>query len=531
MPPAFDLPRELSWTSYPVQDEDLDFLSNLLIEREAPLTTAELSAALVERRRLRQADAARTAESATATVYCPRESFAEGQRVRFPLLGNSIGTVVGTRAGSNPDLGAFRVIQVRFPDGGGTREFASDLPSHALNDPEPEPAEEDVLETPAAVLKRHSLAIADELVSRLSQVPEIVRIAGRWFPKALLAEIHEGHLNLAEAVLDVAAGGPLPTSSLLEHVELPPGLDPVLAEFSLDYALQEDERFDEVGPAGQVIWFMRRLEPPEVLDLPEHLEPVAAIEDRGQWTQELTALEAELDDELSPLPTPAVAQDEVVLPLIYPHWRAGTLPLSSRLRPLFPTAHEAPRIRFILVDGHSGDKFPGWVVRASRYVFGLAEWYRRYDVPVGGLLRVRTGDQPGEVVVEVVERRRRTEWIRTAIVRPDGQIGFTMLKQGVGTSFDERMIVGIVDPNALEQAWQRGSQRRLPADRLVQQVFLEQARLNPQSAVHAQLLYSGVNVLQRLSPGAVFTQIVDHRRYTHVGDLYYRSAGSGGGGG
>jgi len=523
MPPALDLPRESSWTRYPVQDEDLDFLSNLLIEREAPLTTAELSAALVERRWQRQADAARAAEPATSLVYRPGESFAEGQRVRFPLLGNSIGTIVGSRAGSNPDLGSFRVIQVKFPDGGGTREFASDLASHPLNAPEPEPAVEDARETPAAALRRHSLAIEDELVQRLSAAPEIVRIAGRWFPKALLADIHEGHLNLAEAVLDVSAGGPLPTRSLLEHVELPQGLDPVLAEFSLDYALQEDERFDEVGPAGQVLWFMRRLEPPEVLDPPQHLEPVAAIEDRGAWTPELTALESELDDELSPLPTPAATQAEVVLPLIYPHWRAGTLPLSSRLRAMFPTAYEAPRIRFILVDGHSGDKFPGWVVRGPRYVFGLAEWYRRYDVPVGGLVRVRIGDQPGEVVVEVVERRRRTEWIRTAIVRPDGQIGFTMLKQGVGTSFDERMIVGILDPDALEQAWQRGSQRRLPADRLVQQVFLELAKLNPQSAVHAQLLYSGVNVLQRLSPAAIFTQIVDRRRYAPVGDLYYRT--------
>jgi len=191
---------------------------------------------------------------------------------------------------------------------------------------------------------------------------------------------------------------------------------------------------------------------------------------------------------------------------------------------LFPTAYEAPRIRFILVDGHSGDKFPGWVVRASRYVYGLGEWYRRYDIPVGGLVRIRPGSEAGEVVVEAVERRRRTEWIRTAVVRPDGQVGFTMLKQAVGTSFDERMIVGVVDPEALEQSWMRGSQRRLTVDRLVQQVFLELAKLNPQSAVHAQLEYSGVNVLQRLSPAAVFTQMVEGRRYTHVGDLYYRAA-------
>ena len=37
------------------------------------------------------------------------------------------------------------------------------------------------------------------------------------------------------------------------------------------------------------------------------------------------------------------------------------------------------------------------------------------------------------------------------------------------------------------------------------------------------LLYSGVNVLQRLSPAAIFTQIVDRRRYAPVGDLYYRT--------
>jgi hypothetical protein len=340
----------------------------------------------------------------------------------------------------------------------------------------------------------------------------------------LLAEIHEGHLNLAEAVLDVAGGGPLPTSQLLAHVELPQGLDPLLAEFSLDYALQEDERFDEVGPAGKVLWFMRRLEPPDVLNMPLRLEPAAAVEDRSRWTPELAALEQELDDELSPVAVPEEASDEVVLPLLYPHWRAGTLPLSSRLLPLFPTAYEAPRIRFVLVDGHSGDKFPGWVVRTPRYVYGLGEWYRRYDIPVGGLVRIRPGSEPGEVVVEAVERRRRTEWIRTAVVRPDGQVGFTMLKQAVGTSFDERMIVGVVDPEALEQSWMRGSQRRLTVDRLVQQVFLELAKLNPQSAVHAQLEYSGVNVLQRLSPAAVFTQMVEAGRYTHVGDLYYRAA-------
>jgi hypothetical protein len=259
-----------------------------------------------------------------------------------------------------------------------------------------------------------------------------------------------------------------------------------------------------------------------VLYTPARLEPLAAEEDRAALSADLLALEASLDDELSPLPEPTEAPDEVVLPLLFPHWRVGALPLSSRLRPLFPTAYEAPRIRFILVDGHSGDRFPGWVVRAPRYVCGLDEWYRRYDVPVGGLVRIRRGEAPGEVIVEAAERRRRNEWIRTVVVRPDGAVGFTMSKQPVGTSYEERMIVGVSDPVALDAAWSSGRQRREPFARQVQDVCLELAKLNPQSAVHAESLYSGVNVLVRASPAAVFTQLVKNRALQYVGDLYWR---------
>jgi hypothetical protein len=290
----------------------------------------------------------------------------------------------------------------------------------------------------------------------------------------------------------------------------------------LDFALQQDERFDEVGPAGQVLWYLRRLEPPEALYTPARLEPLAAEDDRSALSPDLLALEASLDDELSPLPEPSEAPDEVVLPLLFPHWRVGALPLSSRLLPLFPTAYEAPRIRFILVDGHSGERFPGWVVRAPRYVCGLDAWYRRYDVPAGGLVRVRRGEAPGEVIVEAAERRRRSEWIRTVVVRPDGAVGFTMSKQTVGTSYEERMIVGLTDPAALDAAWSNGRQRREPFARQVQDVCLELAKLNPQSAVHAESLYSGVNVLVRASPAAVFTQLLKNRAFRYVGDLYWR---------
>ncbi len=38
----------------------------------------------------------------------------------------------------------------------------------------------------------------------------------------------------------------------------------------MDLALQEDARFDEVGPAGQVLWYLKRLEPEEARETPSH---------------------------------------------------------------------------------------------------------------------------------------------------------------------------------------------------------------------------------------------------------------------
>jgi hypothetical protein len=155
-------------------------------------------------------------------------------------------------------------------------------------------------------------------------------------------------------------------------------------------------------------------------------------------------------------------------------------------------------------------------------VTGLEAWYRRYEIPAGGLVKVERGDVSGEVVVSAVDRRKRNDWIRTVSITDELQIGFSMLKQQVGTSYDDRMIVGLIDPVALDQAWLKGEQRRMPIDRLVAYVFRELAKLNPQSAVHAQALYSGVNVIRRLPPAPIFAELVGRPQYIHVGDLYWR---------
>ena len=126
-----------------------------------------------------------------------------------------------------------------------------------------------------------------------------MQVAGRWFPRALLVDVNVGHLNLAEAVLDEAGGKPLPTKALIEQLDLSGNVNPKLIEFSLNFALQEDGRFDEVGPAGEVLWFLKRLEPEDVRQIPAPLRYTDIPYDRSRMTREMLALESELDDELA----------------------------------------------------------------------------------------------------------------------------------------------------------------------------------------------------------------------------------------
>ena len=523
MHPSSSPAPELYWAEFDVTERDIEFIDNLLLEREVPLTIAVMSYALVEHRLELQRIDQESRSNGEFEVYVPGGEYEVGKSLMFQMLDSRVGTVKGIREAENPELPSFDVIQVSFNDGGELREFAARFPEHILNSMATNSEQQNSEETADSVMEGHGTIIEGKIEARLQESPETVQIAGRWFHSGLLADIDEGHLNLAEAVLDVAEGGPLPTQSLADHMELPPGLDPLLTEFSVNFALQEDERFDEVGPAGKVLWYLKRLEPDEVLQVPTRLAYSPKTYDRDQLTEELLELERSLDDELSEIePSEPADTESVTLPLLFPHWHAGTLPLSANLQRLFPTAYEAPRIRFILVDGTTGEKFPGWVVREERYVYGLRDWYRNNRVPAGGLIKIMPSEVEGEVILQALEPRQRNDWIRTVTIDDGGRIGFTMLKHPVGTAYDERMIVGQIDEEALVEAWESGDQRRLPPDRLTLQVFRELARLNPQATVHAKSLYSAVNVIRRMPPGPIFAELASQSSFEPVGDHYWK---------
>ena len=504
---------------FTVTPDDIQYLSTLLVEEELPRSAEKLGRALVLYR-CRQEEALIERALSKGTPYQPKNSYEIGERAVFPALGYRVAEVVGVRPGHNPEYGSFQVIQVKF-ERGRKREFAAELTAdHPLNrGPLSGTAEGAELRTPEDLAELYSPQIGEALEKRLESEPDFVRLAGKWFRRDLLVEVHMGHLNLAEAVLDVAEGGPLPTEDLLGDLELPEEITPQLRIFSLNYALQEDERFDEVGPAGEVVWFLHRMEPEGVQSIPPHLQYEPLEYDPALLTSEMAALEQELDDEWSDLNNPAEVSEPVTVVLTYPHWRSGTLPLSSRLARVFPRGR-TQRIRFTLVDGDTGAEIPAWAVREGRYAFGLEEWYRTHKVPVGAYLELARGERPGTVVVQRRGRRPRREWIRIALP-VEGQLTFEMRKELIACEYDELMIVTEEDPQAMDVVWARTREQGLLLSQLIAEIFPQLAKLSPQGTVHAATLYSAINVAMRTPPGPMLAELVVSGTHAPVGDNYW----------
>jgi hypothetical protein len=505
------------WIDLQITRQDVEYLHNHLFELETPLTARELVAVFIDERVQVERRAMQERRQAGGKTYLPRDSYQVGDGLVFPALNWKQGKVTAVRSGTNPEIGSFDVLTVDMGNGA-ERLFASNLSTHILND-EPVTVEEEGLD-PESILRSYGTALEKKIEVAFQTDDELVRIAGRWFPRALLVDVNVGHLNLAEAVLDMAGGEPLPTAALLKDVALPEGVNPKLAEFSLNLALQEDGRFDEVGPAGNVLWCLRRLEPEEVREVPLHLRYSRIEYDRAVLTPQMFNLESQLDDELSEFEA-AVNEGvkEVTVSLIYPHLRSGTLPLAARVRPLFPTAYESPRVRFTLVDGKTRQKMPGWVVREHGYVFGLSEWYKANDLMPGSLVRIRRGETPGEVIIEAKPYRTK-DWVRTVIVGADGGMVFAMLKQSISAEFNDRMAFAIPSIETVDQLWMQDKKR--PFEKLVAELIREMSKLTPQGHVHAQELYSAVNIVRRVPPAPLFALLASKPEFTHVGDLHFR---------
>jgi hypothetical protein len=518
-----------SWThDFKITNDDIDYINALLLEREIPMDTRSLARAIVNNNVRRESEKLRQ-RFKDAVRYDPAQTYEVGQRVVFPAFDHAIAEVLEKRPGDNSEYGEFEVIAVAFEDDSlntadTTREFAAAYnPAHTLNSPDDDngAASTSDLSAEDVLLSDFFDDLMDMVDERLMQDNSLIRVAGYWFSKELMIQTNDGHMHLAEAVLDVVGGGPLSTEDILEQIG-GIGEEPLpLQVFSMNYTLNADERFDEVGPAGEVLWFLRRMQPEQVRIIPDMLRYTPIPYDRDTLSPQALELERELGDEHSPLPYAAARIKEAVVTVIYPHRRIGTLPLNHQAARIFPTARQTDRVNVTLVDAEDGEEFNAWVVREEKYVHGLNPMYIKHALPVGSSVRLRRGDEPGRIIVDFQAYKPRSEHV-TIVKSNDGNISFEMAKRGIGADFDELLLLGVDDLEGVDKLFQADVNNQQPLATILRIIIPPLGQLNAQGHVHAKTLYSVLNVIRRCPPGPILATLANNPDFENVGGHYWK---------
>ena len=507
---------------FEVTEKDRNYLYGLILEGGKPVTMSDLALAVIERQ-CRQEEEVILEELSKGDVYQPRDRYQIGQSILFPALDYALGEVVGTRQGRNPDHGEFTVIQVAFEDEDGVREFASELQGeHRLNrkDGQADPLAGSDLMQPGQLYELYGEVVEFEVEEAFRGREEFVHYRDAWFLRDLLVPIELGHLNIAEALIEIKSM-PLTTADLLPDLDLPSEVPEAIRLLSLNLSLVADRRFDNVGDMGRDIWYLRRLMPQPVVTTPARLVLSPKSLNRQAISQELLLLEREVDDEGSgqEVMGPSRPLYRTKLALIYPHWRCGTLPLTVRTRSLFPESANR-HTPIVLVDGQSGDRMQGWVVHAEGFVYGLESWYRRYELPVGAYIKLERTRDPRVLGVDFEARRLKRLWAPVVTVK-GRDLAFEMRKLSISCDYDEHLALGEDNARGIDRLWDESHTRGDSLFDIMTRILPGLVSLSPQATVHAKTIYSAVNVLRRTPPGPVFALLSTEPCFVPMGGGYW----------
>jgi hypothetical protein len=510
---------------FKVSDQDLEAIYHQFLEQSRPIDLDDIAIFVVKRHCDAEELEARS-ELQQGELYQPKVSYQVNQKVVFAPLNFAVGTIVSTRSGRHPEYGPFTVIGVDFGDSTPVREFVADFKyDHPLNKaPEQSLASLQGMMAPEELYLTYQDSIRPKIKSALNNNPDFIEFHGQYFLNDLLPEFHEGLFNIADAAIDIN-NGPLSIDALIEQmglVEEGQEINDVM-RFSISYRLANDERFNDVGPSGQVLWYLQRMAPPEVQHQPRRLQAAGElVYDPSLFDEDLRLLLSEIDDELTrPEDIKAVGSetDQITVVLNYPHQRVGTLPITPKTQSFFPASYYNP-VLFEFIDGRTGNTFPGWTIWEHKYIFGLEKWYKKNKLPVGAYIIVKRTRNLMQIIVDYESTRTQRDWVRMASVSGN-KLNFQMNPAAIGSKYDELMIIGEASTSNIDTLWINAEERNISIYNLMCDLFPELSKLNPQSTVHAKTLYSAVNLVRRVSPGVIFQHLSTHRCFIPMNHGYW----------
>lgn len=233
---------------FAVTDEDMEAIYSLLLEKGVPQSMGDLAEFVLERRFRVQEEERKRIQAGVGRIFQPKEHYQKGDRLFFPAMNGWVGRIIDMRAGENPEVGPFDVIQVQFEGDRRIREFAANYPlDHRLNE---------VVEGSISsqdLYQRFGGFVRMRLRDHLEHAGEFINFGTQWLLEGLLTDIHVGLLNIAEAMI-VITERPLPTAKLLEELDLPAEIPQPVKLFSLNYVLNRDSRFVNQGTPVSPLW-------------------------------------------------------------------------------------------------------------------------------------------------------------------------------------------------------------------------------------------------------------------------------------
>jgi hypothetical protein len=84
------------------------------------------------------------------------------------------------------------------------------------------------------------------------------------------------------------------------------------------------------------------------------------------------------------------------------------------------------------------------------------------------------------------------------------------------------MVAIVTDSGPVDLAWVQLSKNRQPFEKTLAMMIRELSKLTPQGHVHAQELYSAINILRRTPPAPLMATLAANNSFKHIGDLYFR---------
>jgi len=102
--------RDNYWEEYELEEEDISFLYEYLLENETPLISEELMPILIDQRISREKVLLEKKRLDGNDIFYPKDQYDVGANLVFPAYEWQKGVVVGLRSGENPAIGQFNVI-------------------------------------------------------------------------------------------------------------------------------------------------------------------------------------------------------------------------------------------------------------------------------------------------------------------------------------------------------------------------------------------------------------------------------------